>query len=171
MSRPATIAVQPTDRLRLEPLRVEDADEMVEVLADARLYEFTGGSPPDVEELRRRYRIQVAELSPDGRETWLNWVVRLRSDGTAIGYVQATLERASADAEVAWVVGRAWQGQGYASEAVASMVTALRAAGTRRLVAHVKKDHLASRRVAERAGLSPTGTVVDHEEEWEWRAP
>ena len=128
----------PTHRLRLEPLRVEDADEMVDVLSDARLYEFTGGSPPHVEELRRRYEVQVAGVSPDGREAWLNWVVRLRSDGTAIGYVQASIERAGADAEVAWVIGRAWQGQGYASEAVGSMVTALRAAGTRRLVAHVQ---------------------------------
>ncbi len=144
---------------------------MVEVLSDARLYEFTGGSPPDVEELRRRYRVQVTEVSPDGRETWLNWVVRLRSDGTAIGYVQASLERASAHVEVAWVIGRAWQGQGYASEAVGAMVMALRAAGTRRLVAHVRADHAASRRVAERAGLAPTGTAVGDEDEWEWRAP
>ena len=166
-----TLVVQPTDRLRVEPLRVVDADEMVEVLSDVRLHEFTGGSPPDVDELRRRYRVQVTGVSPDGRETWLNWVVRLRSDGTAIGYVQASLERAGADAEVAWVIGRAWQGQGYASEAVGAMVMALRAAGTRRLVAHVKADHAASRRVAERAGLVPTGTVVDDEDEWEWRAP
>ena len=163
--------VQPTDRLRVEPLRVEDADDMVEVLSDARLYEFTGGSPPDLEELRRRFRVQVTEVSPDGRETWLNWVVRLRSDGTAIGYVQASVERASADVQVAWVIGRTWQGQGYASEAVGEMVTALRAAGTRRLVARVRGDHAASRRVAERAGLAPTGTVVDDEDEWEWRAP
>jgi RimJ/RimL family protein N-acetyltransferase len=157
--------------VRVEPLRVEDADDMVEVLSDARLYEFTGGSPPDLEELRRRFRVQVTEVSPDGRETWLNWVVRLRSDGTAIGYVQASLERASADVEVAWVIGRTWQGLGYASEAVGAMVTALRAAGTRRLVARVRGDHAASRRVAERAGLAPTGTVVDDEDEWEWRAP
>jgi len=32
-----------TDRLSLEPLKVSDAQEMVEVLADVRLYEFTGG--------------------------------------------------------------------------------------------------------------------------------
>ena len=51
------------------------------------------------------------------------------------------------------------------------MVTALRAAGTRRLVARVRADHAASRRVAERAGLAPTGAVVDDEDEWEWRAP
>ncbi len=171
MSRPTPtpVTVPPTHRLRLEPLRVEDAGEMVDVLSDARLYEFTGGSPPHVEELRRRYEAQVAGVSPDGREAWLNWVVRLRSDGTAIGYVQASIQRAGADAEVAWVIGRAWQGQGYASEAVGSMVTALRAAGSRRLVAHVKAGHTASQRVAERAGLARTGAVVDGEEEWAWR--
>ena len=36
-------AVISTERLDLVPLTVEDADEMVTVLADEGLYEFTGG--------------------------------------------------------------------------------------------------------------------------------
>ncbi len=35
-----------TDRLQLTPLRVEDADEMVTVLAADDLYTFIGGTPP-----------------------------------------------------------------------------------------------------------------------------
>jgi hypothetical protein len=35
-----------TERLTLEPLRPEHADEMVAVLGDPALYEFTGGTPP-----------------------------------------------------------------------------------------------------------------------------
>ena len=163
--------VRPSERLRLDPLTVDDADEMVAVLSDAALYRYTGGSPPEVEELRRRYRAQVEGTSPDGRESWHNWVVRRRSDGTAIGFVQATVERATGTAELAWVIGAPWQGNSYAGEAVSCLVAALRDAGSSRLLAHVHPDHPASQRVAEQAGLGRTGRLVDGEEEWEWRAP
>ena len=41
-------------RLTLEPLRVDHAPAMVEVLADPALYEFTGGRPPTLDELTAR---------------------------------------------------------------------------------------------------------------------
>jgi RimJ/RimL family protein N-acetyltransferase len=44
-----------TERLILRPLRVEDADEMVPILAGDALYEFIGGKPPSLQELRVRY--------------------------------------------------------------------------------------------------------------------
>jgi RimJ/RimL family protein N-acetyltransferase len=64
-----------SDRLELRPLVPGDAAEMVSVLADERLYAFTGGGPP-------------APIVEGGRE-----------------------------ASIAWVIGVAWQGQGYATEA------------------------------------------------------
>lgn len=42
-----------TDRLVLTPLREDDADEMVKVLASPDLYVFTGGEPPTLDDLRR----------------------------------------------------------------------------------------------------------------------
>ena len=45
--------------LGLRPLRVDDAAEMAEVLADPSLYEFTGGEPPSVADLERRYAVQT----------------------------------------------------------------------------------------------------------------
>jgi hypothetical protein len=54
-------------RLRLEPLRVDHAGELVDVLSDAGLYAFTGGSPPSVADLEQRYARQVAG-SPDPAE-------------------------------------------------------------------------------------------------------
>jgi RimJ/RimL family protein N-acetyltransferase len=160
--------VPPSERLRLAPLTVDDAEEMVGVLSDAALHRFTGGSPPDVEQLRRRYRAQVAGTSPDGSERWLNWIVRLRSDGAAIGYVQATVGSDGRSAELAWVIGTRWHGRGYAREAVTSVVGILRSGGVTRLVAHVHPEHAASQRVAEHAGLRRTTRLVDGEEEWEW---
>jgi RimJ/RimL family protein N-acetyltransferase len=150
-------------RLHLEPLTVDHAAAMVPVLADPSLYEFTGGTPPTLDELTAHYTRQSAGRSPDGSEQWLNWVVVLGEE--PIGYVQATVT--GSEAEVAWVVSSAHQGHGYATEAAAAMVQRLTAAGVTRLVAHVHPDHAASARVAARLGLHPTGVVEDGEVRWE----
>jgi RimJ/RimL family protein N-acetyltransferase len=79
-----------TERLLLTPLRVQDADEMARVLDDERLHEFTGGSPESPAALRARYERLLAG-SPDPAVTWLNWIVRERAGGHAVGTVQATV--------------------------------------------------------------------------------
>lgn len=76
--------------LDLEPLTVEHADEMHALLDDPTLHTFTGGQPADVHELRARYARQVLGRSPDGSQRWLNWIVRHRGTGRAVGTVQAT---------------------------------------------------------------------------------
>ena len=157
-----------TDRLTLEPLRAEHAAEMAPMLDDAALHRYIGGSPASPAELARRYRLQAAGRSPDGNQGWLNWVVRDRASGAPVGTVQATLtgDAGRLQAEVAWVVGTAYHGRGYAAEAAAGMVAWLRDRDVRRLVAHVHPEHRASRRVAERLGLAPTGELVDGEMRW-----
>ncbi len=153
-----------TDRLTLSPLRVEDARDMQEVLADPALYTFTGGSPPSLPELERRYRAQTAGSTEPG-VTWHNWIVRRRPSGSAIGFVQATATGKAA--EIAWLIGVPWQRQGFATEAAAAVMTWLGAQGTQRLVAHLHPDHLASATVAGRLGLTATGTFdEDGEQIW-----
>ena len=70
------------------------------------------------------------------------------------------------EAEIAWVLGAAWQGRGYAKEAGVGLVAWLQAQGARRIVAHVHPDHAASAAVAAAAGLSRTDQVDDGEFLW-----
>jgi RimJ/RimL family protein N-acetyltransferase len=149
-----------TDRLELTPLRVEDAEEMAAVLAADDLYAFIGGTPPSVDQLRDTYSRQVAGGS--GEEQWHNWIVR--ADGEAVGYVQATVT--TDQAEIAWVIGKPWQGNGYASQAAKSMIDWLGSRGVERIVAHIHPDHEASNGVARRLGLQPTGDFYDGERRW-----
>jgi hypothetical protein len=95
-------------RLSLTPLAVADADEMVGVLSGAALYTFTGGSPPSLGELRARYEGLAGGRSPDGQQEWRNWIIRREPDGTAVGYVQATIADGGTRAEIPWVVGLGW---------------------------------------------------------------
>jgi RimJ/RimL family protein N-acetyltransferase len=154
-----------TDRLKLNPLRVEDADELVAVLDDERLHDFTGGRPATLAELRTHYARLVAG-SPETDETWLNWIVRRRSDSQPVGTVQATLRDGGKTALVAWVIGVEWQKQGLASEAARALVDWLREQGVRQFVARIHPAHVASGAVAARAGLEPTEEEVGGEQVW-----
>jgi RimJ/RimL family protein N-acetyltransferase len=157
-----------TPRLILEPLRVAHADEMLSVLGDRGLYEFIGGEPPSLATLRARYARQVAGSSADGAHGWLNWIVRARKSRDVLGAVQATLslEGGKLQAELAWIVGVAGQGQGYATEATGAMLAWLARHGVVVFVAHIHPGHSASIWVARRLGLTATGAVVDGEIRW-----
>ncbi len=156
-----------TSRLELRPLRVEDSDEMVVVLADPALHEFTGGQPANLDELRARFEAWV-QGSGSTTELWLNWIVRRRDDAVALGTVQATILNPGGEptAMVAWTIGSPWQGNGYASEAAAGLVQWLASSGAESVVAYVHADHQASAGVAARAGLRSTSEVVDGEVVW-----
>jgi RimJ/RimL family protein N-acetyltransferase len=163
-----TVAAVPisTTRLDLLPLRVEHADEMAGVQGDAELYTFTGGSPPTVEVLRARYERMISG-SADPAVSWCNWVIRVRESGNLAGTVQATISTAGTPvAEVAWVVGTSWQGQGIATEAARALVDWLRQQSIRSVIAHIHPDHHASAAVAAAAGLAPTEESQDGEARW-----
>ena len=159
-----------TNRLRLEPLRVEHADEMVEVLAPRALYEYYPDEPsPTLEALRETYRRQTRGHSSDGRQTWNNWIIRLISSGEAIGFIQVTT--VDSEAEMAWVVGVPWQGNGYAAEAARAVRDSCLAGDTQQYVAavicHIAPDHEKSERIARSLGMSPTTRRHEGERRWE----
>lgn len=155
----------------LVPLAVADAEEMVAVLSGAALYAFTGGSPPTLSELRARYARLATGRSPDGRQEWRNWIIRRKPGGTAVGYVQATIEDEDRRAEIAWVVGLDWQRQGYAAEAAQALAGWLASHGVTTVQAHIHPDHAASAAVARRVGLLPTGRFHDGEQLWRSAPP
>jgi RimJ/RimL family protein N-acetyltransferase len=154
-------------RLTLVPLSAGHAEEMADVLADPELYAFTGGSPPTREELRARYERWIAG-SPDPAVSWCNWVVRLRRPGCLAGTVQATISTVhEPTAEIAWVVGTPWQGQGIATEAARALVAWLRQRSVATVIAHIHPGHQASAAVASAVGLTPAGQVQDGEIRWQ----
>jgi RimJ/RimL family protein N-acetyltransferase len=158
-------------RIRLEPLRVEHAQEMAPLLDDPNLHAFIGGRPATLAELEERYRRQTVGRSPDGAQRWLNWVVRRLDDERPVGTVQATVadEAGEVSAAVAWVVATPYQGRGYAREAAGVMVGWLRRSGVARVVASIHPRHEASAAIARAVDLTPT-EIVDDDGEIRWES-
>ena len=82
--------------------------------------------------------------------------------------VQATVTETAHQrvAEIAWVVGTAWQGQGIATEAAKGLCAWLVKCGVHTITAHIHPNHRASAAVAAAAGLAPTNAWHDGEAEW-----
>lgn len=107
--------------LILEPLVEAHAEEMFALLSDPELYRFLDyPPPPSVQHLRNVYTRLERRSSLDGKELWLNWVIREPVHGL-IGYVQATVHR-DGSAFIAYVLGRASWGRGYATAATSAML-------------------------------------------------
>ena len=56
------------------------------------IYIYENQPPASLDALTQRFQRLEARQSPDGSQQWLNWVLRQRSDGKLIGYVQATVQ-------------------------------------------------------------------------------
>lgn len=139
--------------LVLEPQTVAHAEEMFVVLSDPAIYEYENQPPPSAEWLRTRFALLESRRSPDGREQWLNWVIRL-PNAELIGYVQATV-RSTGRAAIAYELSSKHWGRGLATQAVRAMIGELVVRyQVRGLSAVCKRDNQRSMRLLERLGFS-----------------
>lgn len=151
-----------TSQLALEPQLTTHAEEMFAVLSDPAIYEYENAPPSSLQWLQTRFSKLESRQSHDGREQWLNWVVRLGA-GELIGYVQATVRADGADgadgiygsALIAYEFASAFWGRGLAHEAAAAMVAELVARyQVRSFFAILKRENNRSMRLLQRLNFS-----------------
>ena len=139
--------------LTLEPQTVAHAAEMYEVLSDPAIYTYENAPPASLEWLRTRFGKLETRRSGDGREQWLNWVIRVPSS-TLIGYVQATV-REDGSAGIAYELYSDHWGKGFARRAVSAMMREL--ANEYRVglfTAVAKRGNFRSTRLLDRLGFT-----------------
>ncbi len=137
----------------LEPQTAAHAAEMFKVLCDPAIYAYENAPPASLEWLRARFEKLETRQSADGREQWLNWVIRMPL-GELIGYVQATV-RADASAGIAYELCSAYWGRGLATRAVSAMTRELAEHyGVRLFTAVAKRRNFRSTRLLERLGFA-----------------
>jgi RimJ/RimL family protein N-acetyltransferase len=145
--------------LTLEPQLASHAEEMFAVLSDPAIYEYENAPPASVDALRARYAKLESRRSADGRDQWLNWVIRMDGVGL-IGYVQATVH-ANGSAAIAYEIASAHWGRGLGRRATEAMVEELaNHYGVTTLFAVAKERNHRSLRLLERLGFSRAGPEV-----------
>jgi ribosomal-protein-alanine N-acetyltransferase len=139
--------------LRLEPLVAAHAEEMFRPMSDSAIYAYMPLQPPaSASALRRRYAHLEQGRSADGRERWLNWVVRLHSR-ECVGFLQTTIYP-GLTADFAFAFAPAHWGRGVAFEACRALLPCLRRDfAVRVLYATVDPRNARSIRLLQRLGF------------------
>jgi RimJ/RimL family protein N-acetyltransferase len=150
-SPPVQVPRIATDRLLLRELRMSDFDEYFE-----RIGELTTKLPlPDRRTAWRMFASSSGLWMLTGAG-W--WIVEHRETKTLAGTVGAFYREGFPDLEVGWSMVTRFRKQGVATEAAkAAVAWAFTRPDVRRVIAHIDADNTASRRVAEKLGMSSEG--------------
>lgn len=166
-----------TERLELPPLSAAAIAALIEG-DGGRLGELTGAvwpepvaAPPLMADALPFFAARLWE-EPEAGAWWARLLV-LRQTGQVVGSAGlAGRPAADGGVSVGYAVYPAFEGRGYAAEAVRGIVGwAFGQPGVARVRATIPPGHAASQRVAAKAGLRRVGTVPDEElgevEVWE----
>lgn len=143
-----------TERLRLRPLREEDAGPLHDVYSHPFVEAWIGPHTPE------RVAQEIGwQIAAQARQGWSVWAVEDRRDGRLIGDCGLQpLEHRGPEVELGYDLHPDVWGQGLATEAARAVVeAALGPLGLDRVVAVVKPANAASRRVLAKAGLREHG--------------
>ena len=151
-----------TQRLSLEPLVAAHADILYKSLCDERIYRWIeSGGPKDLSHLRLKWQQNETRLSPDGKEVFLNWAVRLNNEGQYIGKLDAELNSPINVTNIGFVFFPKYWGHGYATESLLAVRSVLTENGISFMRATVATPNIASARVLEKAGFTRGSLVAD----------
>jgi len=148
-----------TERLVLRPLRADDLDEIATLLGDEEGL-LRWGAPLDRDGAHGWIDRNLARYRDDG---FGRCAVISRETGELVGdcgLIRTSVE-GSSEVELGWIVRRSLWGQGIATEAATAWRDyAFDVLGLGRIVSMVSEHNPASRRVAEKLGMTVERTAV-----------
>lgn len=151
-----------TPRLAVQQFRAGDAAALHKVCGDPRTMALVGdGSTLDLPGCTRWIATSQRHYATRGYGAFGLWV---RGTEALAGYCGIAPAPRRADPELIYALRPQWWGQGLISELLPALIAyGLGPCGLPRLVATVRPDNPASRRVLEKSGLHCTGEEVDPE--------
>ncbi|MGZ3687107.1 MAG: GNAT family N-acetyltransferase [Bdellovibrionota bacterium] len=142
-----------TPRLLLEPVTEAHAEELVALFADPELHHFVPFEAPTLETQKERCSRWSKRRSVDGKEIWLNWLAREKKTGAVVAHFQVGF-KADLIATIGYVVGRAFQKKGMATEGLENIFLFLRdRLGIKEVKAWTDTRNEASHRLARKLGM------------------
>jgi len=155
------MTVLETERLRLRPLELTDAQALYEIVSAREIAEGTLTIP-------HPYRPEWAAEYIASIENENEFAITLRSDGALVGSIALTVEAEHDRGQLGDVVGVPYWGNGYATEAGRAVVGhAFEELGLNRVYAFCFSRNVASRRVLEKIGMTHEGTRRGHSLKWD----
>jgi aminoglycoside 6'-N-acetyltransferase len=146
-----------TERLILRRFHPEDATTLAAYRSDEDVARYQAWEAPVTLEQARRLIEDMAAGDPD-EPGWFQYAVERTADGAHIGDVGVNLHPNRMQAEIGFTVAAAYQGQGYASEAVRAVLDRLfTVQGVQRVSAECDARNAASARLLERVGFRREG--------------
>jgi RimJ/RimL family protein N-acetyltransferase len=154
-----------TTRLLLRPLDEADIEGLHSFRSDPETCTYLPFDPQDRDVIRERVTGVMGSTSLESEHAAVALGVERVEDGRLVGdLILFHYEAEHGSAEVGWVFHRDVAGQGYATEAVAALLSAtFGELGLRRVTARIDELNTASARLAERLGLRREARLVENE--------
>lgn len=161
MSAPSDRRVVETARLTLRPFTIDDADSYAAIRAKPTVARFITAWDEPIERLRVTMRGYLGDfIAHWDSHGYGPWAIIETSSDTLIGHHGLRFLPEFGEAEILYTLDDTAWGKGYASEgAIAARDFAFDVAGLDHVIALTRPENQRSRRVMERIGMRPTGTV------------
>jgi RimJ/RimL family protein N-acetyltransferase len=154
----ATVPALETPRLLLRSFREDDFEAYAEICADDESMKYIGrGKTLSRPDAWRNMAMMVGHWQLRG---YGNWAVEEKSTGTFVGRIGFWNPHGWPDFEIGWLVARKFWGRGFATEgARAALNFGFDQLGRTRVISLIREGNVASKRVAEKLGLSFMGRI------------
>ncbi len=141
-----------TDRLVLRRVRASDVDAVYAYATDPDVSQYTSWAPHTSPDETRQFVRRVLDAYVEKRVT--NWGIELKSERKLIGMGgYAWWDPLQSAAELGYVIGKPYWGQGLVTEAVRSMIDfGFQRMALDRIVVRMDPRNIGSWRVAEKCG-------------------
>jgi RimJ/RimL family protein N-acetyltransferase len=151
-----------TERLVLRRFRPADAETLAAYRSDPEVARYQSWDAP-YPLSKARYAIESMAAADPAQPGWFQYAVELTAERALIGDVGVNLHDNLRQAEIGYTLAPAFQGHGYATEAVRAVLDHLfRVRGLHRVSAECDARNVASARVLERTGFRREGLLRQH---------
>jgi [ribosomal protein S5]-alanine N-acetyltransferase len=150
-----------TERLRLEPLRTEDAPDLFPIMGDPEIMAWW--DVPEIDDPDAVAHLVQGQVEDMGSGRAIYWSMRTLADGRFLGSCDLSeIDRRHRRAEVGFILGREAWGQGYALEAMRTIIAYAATTGLRKLSARTHLGNRRSEHLLERLGFEEEGLLRGH---------